>query len=164
MADSQARSSPVGAVLVDRPVTRRAAFIVLALAAITLIFAALFALCLLQSNPGASSWTWAFGISMSALLIITIGMGLDFARLYSERYVVTPEAIEVTSGILRRDSRKIPLSNVLDVTSNNTFDRRFFGVGNITIAIANGDHITLEDVSDPQSKTETMWNLVHRGR
>ena len=92
----------------DRPVTRRAASITLALAAITLIFAALFALCLAQSDPGASSQTWAFGIATSALLIITVGMALDFARLYSERYVVTTDAIEITSGILRRDSRKIP--------------------------------------------------------
>lgn len=164
MAAPESRSSRSGAVLVDRPVTRRAAFIVMTLAAIAFIFATLFALCLLQTNPGASSWTWAFGITTSALVVITIGMALDFARLYSERYVVTPDAIEITSGILRRDSRKIPLSNVLDVTSNNSFDRRLFGVGNITVAIANGDRITLEDVSDPQSKTETLWNLVHRGR
>jgi membrane protein YdbS with pleckstrin-like domain len=134
----------------------------LVLAAITLIFAALFALCLTQSNPGASSWTWALGMTTSALIIITLGMSLDFARLYSERYVVTSEAIEITSGILRRDSCKIPLSNVLDVTSNNSFDRRLFGVGNITVAIANGDRITLEDVTNPQAKAETLWQLVHK--
>jgi membrane protein YdbS with pleckstrin-like domain len=162
MAAPEARISLSGTVLVDRPVTRRAAFILLALATITFIFAALFALCLLQSNPGASSLTWAFGITTSALLIITIGIGLDFARLYSERYVVTRDAIEITSGILRRDSRKILLSNVLDVTSNNSFDRRLFGVGNITVAIANGDRITLEDVTDSQGKAEILWQLVHK--
>jgi membrane protein YdbS with pleckstrin-like domain len=162
MAAYEARRPHSEAILVDRPVTRRAAFIVLVLAAITLIFAVLFAFCLMQSNPGASSWTWASGITTSALIIIITGLGLDFARLYSERYVVTADAIEITSGILRRDSRKIPLSNVLDVTSNSSFDRRLFGVGNITVAIANGDRITLEDVSDPQGKAETLWHLVHK--
>lgn len=150
------------AVLVDRPVTRRTASIMLALAAVTVVCAAIFAVCLLQTNPGDSSWTWVFGIATCALLIITTGMALDFARLYSEKYVVTPEAIEITSGILRRDSRKIPLANVLDVTSNNSFDRRLFGVGNITIAIANGDRITLEDVTDPHGKMEILWQLVHK--
>lgn len=146
----------------DRPVTHRAAFIVLALATVTVVCAALFTACMLQSDPGASSRTWVFGIATSALLVITIGMGLEFARLYSERYVVTPDVIEITSGILRRDSRKVPLSNVLDVTSNISFDRRLFGVGNITVAIANGDCVTLEDVTDPQGKAETLWQLVHK--
>lgn len=164
MAASKASPSQSRALLVDRPITRRAAFIALALAVVTIVGAAVFSVCLLQSDPGASSWTWVSGIAMSALLIITISMWLDFARLCSVRYVVTPEAIEITSGILRRDSRKIPLSNVLDVTSNSSFDRRLFGVGNITVAIANGHRITLEDVSDPQSKTETLWNLIHRER
>jgi putative membrane protein len=162
MAASGARRSQSRAVLVDRPVTRRAASITLALAAITLILAALFALCLLQSNPGASSWTWAFGITASALLLVTVGMALDFARLHSERYVVTPDAIEITSGILRRDDRKIPFSRILDVTSNASFDRRLFGIGNITVSIANGDTITLEDITDFQAKAETLWNLVHK--
>jgi membrane protein YdbS with pleckstrin-like domain len=162
MADAEARRSQSGAVLVDRPVTRRAAFVALALAAVNIVCAALFAVCLLQSDPGASSWTWGFGIATSALLVLTLSMGLEFARLYSERYVVTTEAIEITSGILRRDSRKIPLSNVLDVTSNNSFDRRLFGVGNITVAIANGDRITLEDITAPQDKAETLWQLVHK--
>lgn len=162
MAVSGASRSLGEAVLADRPVTRRAAFIALTLAAITLIFAVLFALCLLQSNPGASSWTWASGIITSVLLVIAIGMGLDFARLYSERYVVTSDAIEITSGILRRDSRKFPLSNVLDVTSNASFDQRLFGVGNIRVSIANGDNITLEDIADPQTKAEILWNLIHK--
>lgn len=158
----EARRSQAGSVLEDRPITRRAAFIAAGLATITLIFAALLISCLMQSNPGASSWTWAFGIITSVLLIFATGMGLDFARLYSERYVVTSDAIEITSGILRRDSRKFPLSNVLDVTSNATFDRRLFGVGNITVSIANGDRITLEDVTDPQGKAETLWQLVNK--
>ncbi|HWT02893.1 MAG TPA: PH domain-containing protein [Pyrinomonadaceae bacterium] len=162
MAAIGAGRSQSGAVLVDRPVTRRAATITLALAAITLTFAALFALCLRQTDPGASSLTWASGIIAGALLVITVGMALDFARLHSERYVVTPDTIEITSGILRRDARKIPFSRVLDVTSNASFDRRLFGLGNITVSIANGDTITIEDITDFQIKAETLWNLVHK--
>jgi membrane protein YdbS with pleckstrin-like domain len=162
MVPSMVRSAQPEAVLMDRPVTRRAVVYALGLGAITLLCAAIFGACMLQSDPGASSWTWASGIASSALMVITIGQSLELARLYSERYVVTTEAIEITSGILRRDSQKIPFSNILDVTSNSSFDRRLFGIGNITVAIANGDHITLEDVSDPQSKTKTLWNLVHK--
>ena len=85
-----------------------------------------------------------------------------YAKLYSERYVVTPEAIEITSGILRRDLRRIPFSNVLDITANASFDRRLFGLGNITVSIANGDTITLEDIADSQTKAETLWKHVHK--
>jgi membrane protein YdbS with pleckstrin-like domain len=162
METPDSKRSQHGTVLTDRPVIRRATAYTLGLAALALLSGAIFAACMLQSNPGASSWTWASGIATAALLIVTIGQALDLARLYSERYVVTTEAIEITSGILRHDSRKIPFSNILDVTSHSSFDRRLFGIGNITVAIANGDHITLEDVSDPQSKTETLWNLVHK--
>lgn len=146
----------------DRPVTRRTAFIALALAVITLVFAALFAVCLLQSDPGASSLTWVAGMLTVVFLITMVGVGLDLARLYSERYVITTKSIKVTSGIMRRDSRKIPLSNVLDVTSNNSFARRLFGVGNITVSIANGDTIKLEDITDSQTKAEILWNLIHK--
>jgi len=156
------RSAQPKAVLTDRPITRRAVVYALGLAVITLSCASIFGVCMLQSNPGASSWTWASGIATAAFLIITIGQALELARLYSERYVVTTDTIEITSGILRRDSQKIPFSNILEVASNSSFNQRLFGLGNITVAIANGDHITLEDVSDPQSKTETLWNLIHK--
>jgi membrane protein YdbS with pleckstrin-like domain len=117
---------------------------------------------MLQSNPAGSDRTWGSGLFAIVFLILTITQALNLARLASERYIVTPETIEVTSGILRRDSRKFPLSRILDVTSNNSFDRRLFGLGNITVSIANGDTITLEDITDSQTKAETLWNLVHK--
>src|SRR2546423_6927152 len=154
MATPEARRSQPEALLTDRPITRRAAAYTLGIAAILLVCIVIFVACMLQNNPLASDWTWGSGLFSIILLSLAIAQGLNFARLSSERYVVTEETIEVTSGILRRDSRKIPISNILDVTSNSSFDRRLFGIGNITVAIANGDHITLEDVSHPQSKTE----------
>jgi uncharacterized membrane protein YdbT with pleckstrin-like domain len=117
---------------------------------------------MLQSNPAGSDRTWGAGLFGIVFLILVVVQGLNFARLASERYVVSGETIEITSGILRRDSRKIPLSKVLDVTANASFDRRIFGVGNITVSIANGDTITLEDITDSQTKAETLWNLVHK--
>jgi uncharacterized membrane protein YdbT with pleckstrin-like domain len=162
MATSEARRSQPGAVLVDRPVTRRVAAYTLGLAAIFLTCAGLFATSMLQSNPLGSDRTWGSGLFTIVFLILVVAQALDFARLSSERYVVNNETIEVTSGILRRDARKIPISNVLDVTSNASFDRRLFGLGNITISIANGDTITLEDITDSQNKAETLWKLVHK--
>ena len=48
------------------------------------------------------------------------------------------------------------------MTSNNSFGRRLFGVGNVTVAIANGDSITLEDITHPQNKAEKLWQLVNK--
>jgi membrane protein YdbS with pleckstrin-like domain len=110
--------------------------------------------------PSVPAWiAAAVCIIMCSPLLLSLEV---YAKLYSERYVVTAESIEITSGILRRDLRKIPFSNVLDITSNASFDRRLFGLGNITVAIANGDRITLEDITDSQAKAETLWNLVHK--
>jgi uncharacterized membrane protein YdbT with pleckstrin-like domain len=162
MATLQTKRSQPGTVFVDRPVTRRAAAYTLGLAAIFLICAGLFTVCMLQTNPLASDRTWGAGLFGIVFLMLVVGQGLNFARLASERYVVTAETIEITSGILRHDSRKIPLSRVLEVTANASFDRRLFGVGNITVSIANGDTITLEDITDSQTKAETLWNLVHK--
>jgi membrane protein YdbS with pleckstrin-like domain len=162
MGSPEVSRSQTAAILTDRPVTRRAAAYMLGLVAILLVCASIFVACLQQSNPPESDRTWASGLFTLFFLGITIAQGLNFARLLSERYMVTVETIEVTSGILRRDARKIPLSRVLDVTSNSSFDQRLFGVGDITLSIANGDTITLEDITDSQTKTETLWNLVHK--
>jgi uncharacterized membrane protein YdbT with pleckstrin-like domain len=156
------RSTRGAVVLADRPVTRRAAASTLGLAALLATGAAVFIACLRQKDPGGSSWTWVSGMAVAALLIVLIGSGADFAQLSSERYIVTAESIEITSGILRRDARRIPFSHVLDVTASASFSRRLFGLGNITVSIANGDQITFEDVSDFQTKAEMLWNLVHK--
>jgi membrane protein YdbS with pleckstrin-like domain len=149
-------------ILNDRPETRRALILLTGLALMSFICALVFAACLMQTDPGRSSWTWVSGIATCSSLVVVINYAAEFARLRSERYVVTLEAIEITSGILRRDSRKIPFSRILDVTANASFDRRLFGLGNITVSIANGDTITLEDIADWQTKAETLWNLIHK--
>lgn len=162
MAASGVRRPEPGAVLIDRPVTSRAAVYTLCLAVILLACVALFALSMLQSDPLGSDRTWGTALFGVVILILTVAQSLNFARLSSERYVVTSETIEVSSGILRRDARRIPFSRVLDVTANASFDRRLFGLGNITVSIANGDTIMLEDITDSQTKAETLWNLVHK--
>lgn len=161
MASPGATRSQPGAVLVDRPITRRARTFVLVAAVMLAICLAVLIICLsLFGWPSVPAWiAVAVSIIMLGPLLIALQV---YAKLYSERYVVTPEAIEITSGILRRDLRKIPFSNVLDITANASFDRRLFGLGNITVSIANGDTITLEDIADSQSKAETLWNLVHK--
>lgn len=156
-----ARSQP-GAVLIDRPVIHRALTYVVGSMMVFIIFLAIFVISMMEADPGGSTLTWVSGIGSACLLLIAIGLIADYARLHSERYIITTDSIEVRSGILRRDSRKISFSNVLDVTSNASFDRRLFGVGNITVAIANGDRITLEDVTEAETKTETLWNLAHK--
>jgi putative membrane protein len=162
MATPEARRPEHGAVLIDRPVPRRAAAYTLCLAAILFVCVAIFVANILHNNPLGSDRTWGSGLFSIVFLILTIAQALNLTKLASERYVVTTETIEVTSGILRRDARKIPFSRVLDVTANASFDRRLFGIGNITVSIANGDTITLEDITDSETKAETLWNLVHK--
>lgn len=162
MAIPEARRPQTGAILVDRPITRRAAAYTLGLAAILLVCASIFTVGMLQINPLAADRTWGSGLFVLFFLVLTVAQGLNFARLFSERYVVTAESIEISSGILRHDARKIPFSRILDITANSSFDRRIFGVGNITVSIANGDTITLEDIADPHTKADTIWNLVHK--
>jgi uncharacterized membrane protein YdbT with pleckstrin-like domain len=162
MATSMASRSQPGAVLVDRPVTRRAAVYTLSLTVIFIGCALLFATYMLRDEPLQYDGTWRWGLFSIFLFGLTIAQALNFARLASERYVVTAETIEVTSGILRRDTRKIPFSRILDITANASIDRRLFGVGKITVSIANGHAITLEDLTDSQAKAETLWNLIHK--
>jgi membrane protein YdbS with pleckstrin-like domain len=161
MASSGATRSQPGAVLVDRPITRRArTFVLVAATMLAVCLAVFITLLSLFGWPSVPAWIAAVvSIVMLGPLLLSLQV---YAKLYSERYVVTPQAIEITSGILRRDLRKIPFSNVLDITSNASFDRRLFGLGNITVSIANGDTITLEDITDSQTKAETLWNLVHK--
>lgn len=161
MGSSGATRSQPGAVLVDRPITRRARTFVLVSAVMLAICLAVLITCLsLFGWPSVPAWiATAVSIIMLGPLLIALQV---YAKLYSERYVVTPEAIEITSGILRRDLRRIPFSNVLDITANASFDRRLFGLGNITVSIANGDTITLEDIADSQTKAETLWKHVHK--
>jgi uncharacterized membrane protein YdbT with pleckstrin-like domain len=162
MATPKARQSQPGAMLVDRPVTRRAAVYTLSLTAIFIRCALLFATYILQDEPLRFDGTWRWGLFSIFLFGLTIAQALNLAMLSSERYAVTAETIEITSGILRRDARKIPFSRILDITANASIDQRLFGLGSITVSIANGNRITLKDITDSQTKAETLWELVHK--
>jgi uncharacterized membrane protein YdbT with pleckstrin-like domain len=75
-------------------------------------------------------------------------------------YTVTNEHIEEEYGIIYKRLRRIPLSYVRDVTYDESFFQRIFGVSSITVSPTNGDKIVLTNIRNGEETRETIWKLM----
>ncbi|MCS7078740.1 MAG: PH domain-containing protein [Chloracidobacterium sp.] len=86
--------------------------------------------------------------------------GVKHLQQWSETYTLTDDKIEVSTGILTKTVRNIPLTKVQDVTVEQTLLQRLLGLGNVVVdsAAATGK-VTLRQVAQPQAIAD---QILHR--
>lgn len=86
--------------------------------------------------------------------------GVKHLQQWSETYTLTDDKIEVSTGILAKTVRNIPLSKVQDVTVEQTLLQRLLGLGDVVVDSASATgKITLRRVAQPQSIAD---QILHR--
>jgi len=70
--------------------------------------------------------------------------------------VVTPQSLEVSSGILRRRHRRVSLSIVTDIHIQQHLLQRVLNYGTITVSVAGQQHFSLGVVHDPHDHVDQI--------
>ena len=101
---------------------------------------------------------------ISATLIVPMGLWLHEWRksLSSSVYTITPEYVEAeaSESIFGRQKRRLPIAYIRNITINVSQLQQQYGLSSITVRVANGDSITLEDIQNGETIRETIWQLV----
>lgn len=74
-------------------------------------------------------------------------------------YTLTTVKLEIRSGVFSKISRNIPLRHIQDVTVNQTFRERLFGIGDVVIdsAVIEGT-MPLKNIKDPRRYADLILN------
>lgn len=110
-----------------------------------------------------TTFTLLLLLIVSQTLLFTCCMIHTYLRLRATRYTVTDEYLEVEEAPLWISSgfeNRIPFANIRHITSSASFIQRRFGVGDVTVHVAQHSLITLRDVSDSKGKRDLLWQLV----
>lgn len=146
-------SSNADVIFIERPLLRRVWLLYL----IPLLIFSFF-LAMLTMLP---SDAWMGSLVLALLIVICLVRIVPFhVQLATSRYTATTQHIEVERGIFERFNRRIPVAYIRDLTVTASIDQRLVGVGNITVTTSSGESITLEDIADPQTKRDIIWELV----
>jgi membrane protein YdbS with pleckstrin-like domain len=92
------------------------------------------------------------------LCLVPFGVALwKHAHQWAETYTLTPDKIEISTGIFSKTVRNIPLSKVQDVTVEQTLLQRLFGLGHVIVdsAAATGN-ITLRHIHQPRAVADQI--------
>ncbi|MGQ9898274.1 MAG: PH domain-containing protein [Acidobacteriota bacterium] len=104
-----------------------------------------------------------------AIPFLTIGLCLvpfgvvlwKHAHQWTETYTLTPDTIEISTGMFSRTVRNIPLSKVEDVTVEQTLLQRLFGLGQVIVnGAATTGQITLRHIHQPHAVAEQILQRV----
>ncbi len=99
-------------------------------------------------------------ITILLCLVPFLIAGIKHLQQWSETYTLTDDRIEVSTGILTKTTRNIPLSKVQDVTVEQTLLHRLFGLGNVVVDSASASRkIILRWVVQPHSIAD---QILHR--
>jgi uncharacterized membrane protein YdbT with pleckstrin-like domain len=90
-----------------------------------------------------------------ALLIIP---AFYHAKRNIVKYKLTDAKVEIDEGFISRDSRKIPLRAIQDVTVQATIPQRLLGIGDIIIENANeaDERIVLKNIGSPKKYADLL--------
>ena len=83
-----------------------------------------------------------------------------YERLARAVYTVTAEYVQSETGTLGSAVRNIPISYVRDVTYDQSFIQRMFGVSDIAVSPTNGDKIVLSNIRNGKETRNIIWKLV----
>ncbi|QUV99836.1 PH domain-containing protein [Chloracidobacterium sp. MS 40/45] len=86
------------------------------------------------------------------LCLVPFGVALwKHAHQWAETYTLTPDKIEISTGIFSKTVRNIPLSKVQDVTVEQTLLQRLLGLGHVIVDSAGATgNITMRHIHQPR--------------
>jgi uncharacterized membrane protein YdbT with pleckstrin-like domain len=80
-------------------------------------------------------------------------------------YTLTPNKIEIDSGLISKTVRNIPLRNAQDVTVSATIFERMLGVGDVIIdSAAEAGKITMRQIPDPRKHADLILQQLQHWR
>ncbi len=88
-----------------------------------------------------------------------------WVALVTTRYVIQADRIEITSGILVRQSRSVPYDKIVNITGDQSLLQRLFNIGNIFIDTAGGKpfETALFGVENHQEVVDFLFALKQQG-
>ena len=111
---------------------------------------------------------WLGFTLLIALLFALVGFAYPVMK-HIERnrivYTLTPNKIEIDSGLISKTVRNIPLRNAQDVTVSATIFERMLGVGDVIIdSAAEAGKITMRQIPDPRKHADLILQQLHHWR
>ncbi len=104
------------------------------------------------------------GIWVAAALAIIMWSVLPFLRWLTTEYTVTTKRVLLTSGLLTRTGRTIPLSRINDVTFEKGLLDRLLGCGTLVVSDATEQSgMRLRDVPQVESVHRQLTDLIFGG-
>ncbi|MDS1269697.1 PH domain-containing protein [Lipingzhangella sp. LS1_29] len=100
----------------------------------------------------APSWLWGLLVVLATTLLVGSGIGFDILRYRRTQYQVTPERMELRSGVLSRAHRSLPRERIRSVDVASPIWARPFGLCRVTVgtgqSVTSGsDQLTLTCVT-----------------
>ncbi len=92
------------------------------------------------------------------LCLVPFGVAMwKHARQWFETYTLTPDKIEISTGIFSKTVRNIPLSKVQDVTVEQTLLQRLLGLGHVIVDSAGATgNITMRHIHQPRALADQI--------
>ena len=98
-------------------------------------------------------------------IIIAVFAGMSATEIHriSQTYEVNPNSIIHTKGYITRNSKRINLLAINDITISKTLYQRIFRLGNINVMVANAAQQTiLRNLHNPHSFAETIEKNINK--
>jgi uncharacterized membrane protein YdbT with pleckstrin-like domain len=112
--------------------------------------------------PPAGRPLGQLAIALVGVLLVVWWCVTPFLRWFTTTYTLTDRRLIRRSGILTRLSLDLPLSRVVDVSSERSLSDRLFRCGTLAVqTAAEGGTIALVDVPDVEHVHRTMTELLH---
>ncbi len=108
--------------------------------------------------------------AVSPIIFVVIGLLLLLIPVYFHarqklsRYTLTPDKLEIDSGLISRTTTSIPLARVQDVTVKSTVTQRLLGLGDIIVdnAGTDGDRIVFVNIDRPRKYADALLEQVQK--
>ncbi|MCS6817770.1 MAG: PH domain-containing protein [Blastocatellia bacterium] len=112
-----------------------------------------------RARPGTIP---AWGLLFAIAVILLSPISHHVARAF-ETYTLTEQGLTLTSGVLRRVHRHIPLSKIQEVTVVQSGWGRILGIGDLVIdTAAEAGRIVLRDVRHPKTYADLIIRQIER--
>ena len=108
--------------------------------------------------------------AVSPIIFVVIGLLMLLIPVYFHarqklsRYTLTPDKLEIDSGLISRTTTSIPLARVQDVTVKSTVTQRLLGLGDIIVdnAGTDGDQIVFANIDRPRKYADILLEQVQK--
>jgi uncharacterized membrane protein YdbT with pleckstrin-like domain len=112
-----------------------------------------------RARPGTFP---AWGLLLAIAIVLLSPIAHHVARAF-ETYTLTEQGLTLTSGVLRRVHRHIPLSKIQEVAVVQSGWGRLLGIGDLVIdTAAETGRIVLRDVRHPKTYADLIIRQIER--